>query len=197
MNSLSRLMNASTPKVCNSDETLARRIGERAGNLFLTHQLWCSGSVLMALNRSLAGDLTQDQLIRLTAGLGDGIGGSGCLCGGLNGATLALGLFLGHGRMAARGDPIVITSARKLYAQFKSEFGSACCRVLIKKGLDNSCRKFHLCAQRTAKAAELAAQLIFHHKPELMLRIDGDYLNQKDSRLGARVKMIANRMTTR
>lgn len=83
------------------------KIGKRAGNLFHTHQLWCSGAALIAFNQSLGGGLTEELAIRLTSGISDGMGGSGCLCGALNGWALPLRIFLDTGRrsMIARGDP--------------------------------------------------------------------------------------------
>jgi C_GCAxxG_C_C family probable redox protein len=173
----------------------AERIGERAANLFLTRQLWCSGAVLVVLNQVLGGDLTQEMAIRLAAGLGDGMGGSGCLCGGLNGGALALGLFLGTGRLAPGGDQKVLEATHALHNRFKAVFGSTCCRVLTKRDADDrSTSHSRACAQRTAKAAELTAALILDQRPELIEDIDWPYLNQKDGRIGARIKIVADRL---
>ncbi len=169
-------------------------IGQRAANLFLTRQLWCSGAALVVLNQALSGDLTQDLAIRLAAGLGDGMGGSGCLCGALNGGALALGLFLGTGRLSPGGDKKVLEATHQLHNRFKATFGSACCRVLMKTGTKESAAHDQDCALRTAGAAELAAFLILAQRPELSQRIDWNYLNQKDGTFGARIKIIANQL---
>ena len=173
---------------------LVRKIGQRAANLFLTRQLWCSGAVLVVLNRTFGGDLTQNMAIRLCAGLGDGMGGSGCLCGGLNGAALALGLFLGNGRLSPGGDQIVLTATHQLHSAFKAAHGSTCCRILTKPVQMGSRQQYRACADRTAKAAELAAGLILHHRPELAAHADWDYLNEKDGMLEARLKIVADRL---
>jgi len=106
------------PGINQSIYEISRSIGQRAGNLFLTRQLWCSGAVLVVLNRVLNGDLTQDQAIRLAAGMGEGMGNAGCICGGLNGGALALGLFLGNGRLSPGGDQVVMKATRWLRPNF-------------------------------------------------------------------------------
>ncbi len=177
-----------------SIEEVCRQIGQRAGNLFLTRQLWCSGAVLVVLNRVLDGDLTQDQAIRLAAGMGEGMGSAGCICGGLNGGALALGLFLGNGRLSPGGDQVVMKATRWLHDQFKDSHGSACCRVLMKKDREGSKDQFRTCARRTGKAAELAATKILQERPELYKSVDWAYLHQEDGVVGARIKIIADRL---
>ena len=162
--------------------------------MFLTRQLWCSGAVLVVLNRILDGDLTQDLAIRLAAGMGEGMGNAGCICGGLNGGALALGLFLGNGRLSPGGDQVVMKATRWLHDQFKDSHGSACCRILMKKDRDGSKAQFRACADRTARAAELTAIMILQRRPELLESVDWDYLNQEDGMVGARIKIIADKL---
>ena len=185
-----------TSKQTQSDtiHQISRQIGRRAGNVFTTRQLWCSGAVLVVLNRVLGGDLTQELAIRLAAGWGKGIGGGGCVCGGLSGGALALGLFLGNGRLAPAGDRVVLKATKQLHDQFKADQGATCCRVLVKKGAPGSKALYRQCAQRTARAAELAAELILHERPELIQSVDHDYLNRNESRLSARLKIAADRL---
>ena len=177
-----------------SIEEICRRIGQRAGNLFLTRQLWCSGAALVVLNRVLDGDLTQDQAIRLAAGMGEGMGSAGCICGGLNGGALALGLFLGNGRLSPGGDQVVMKATRWLHDQFKESHGSACCRIIMKKDREGSKAQFRACADRTGRAAQLTAFMILQQHPELLERVDWDYLNQEDGMVGARIKIIADKL---
>ena len=138
--------------------------------------------------------LTDELAIRLTAGLGDGMGGSGCLCGGLNGGALAIGLFLGTGRLSPGGDQKVLNATGQLHGRFKEEFGSSCCRILTRHVAKGSRDQSRSCARRTAVATELAAALILGERPDLLQQIDWDYLNQKDGALGARIKIVANRL---
>lgn len=173
------------------------KIGERAGNLFQTRQLWCSGAALVALNQSLGGGLAEELAIRLTSGLGDGMGGSGCLCGALNGGALALGLFLGTGCLASNGDQTVLQATCELHNRFKAMFGSTCCRTLIQDHDALPTTDHGSCTLRTVKATELSAALILDRRPELSRKIDWDYLNQKDGIVKARIKIAASRLTGR
>jgi len=178
----------------NHTDQACRLIGQRAANLYLTRQLWCSGAALVVLNQALGGDLTQELAIRLAAGLGDGMGGSGCICGAVNGGALALGLFLGTGQLSPGGDQIVLQATRRLHDRFKAAFGAVCCRILMKNNTKGPVSKNHDCALRTSKAVELTAALILEHRPQLIQQIDWDYLNQKDGIIGARIKIVANQM---
>ena len=186
---------ASTPlsdEFRNHLSAVAQKIGDRSANLFLTRQLWCSGSVLVVLNRTLGGGLEQTMAIRLCAGLGDGLGGSGCLCGGLNGAVLALGLFLGNGRRSPGGDQKVLQATRKLHRQFKAIHGATCCRILTKHLTMGTELQYQACAQRTASAAGLATEAILEHRPALLDQVDWNYLNGSDSGISTRLKIVAD-----
>ncbi len=178
-------------------EHLTRQIGRRAANLFETRQLWCSGAVLVVLNRALGGDLTQDLAVRLAAGFGKGLAGGGCVCGGLSGGVLALGLFLGRGRMAPAGDPVVLKATRRLHDKFKSAHGATCCRELLRSSGPGPRAQYSDCARRTASAAQLTAELILNQRPELIQSVDWDYLNQHENRLNARLKMASQRFKLR
>ena len=188
------------PMACSPDPTrsdaeqICLAIGQRAGNLFMTRQLWCSGATLVVLNQALGGDLTEELAIRLAAGLGDGMGGSGCLCGAVSGGALALGLFLGTGRLSPGGDQRVLRATHRLHDRFKTVFGSTCCRVLKKKSMPGCRNQNEECAGRTAKAAELTAELILEQRPACIHQIDWKYLNQRDSMIGGRIKIIANQL---
>jgi C_GCAxxG_C_C family probable redox protein len=175
-------------------EEISRLIGLRAGNLFRTQQLWCSGAVLVVLNRGFGGDLTQAQAIRLAAGLGEGMGGSRCICGGLNAGALALGLFIGNGRLSPGGDQNVLKATRWLHDTFKKAHGSACCRILMKKDMGVPKSQYLACAHRTASAAQLSAQSILHWRPELTRKVDWDYLKQEDGMVSARMKIAADKL---
>jgi len=178
----------------NTVDQTCQLIGQRAANLYQTRQLWCSGAALVVLNQALGGDLTQELAIRLAAGLGDGMGGSGCLCGALNGGALALGLFLGTGHLSPGGDQKVLEATRQLHDRFKDAFGSACCRILTKSRAKAPVSKNRDCALRTAKATELTAALILELRPQLIRQIDWSYLNQKDSIISAGIKIVANQL---
>ncbi len=173
----------SEENVAQKAEALAKSVGERAENLYLTHQLLCSEAVLSVVNHGLGGGVSDDVAIRMASALPVGIGNSGCTCGALSGAVLALGLFLGRDRPGASDRKGALSSANVLHDRFKQLFGSSCCRVLSKDVKHDPRRHFKHCAKLTAQAAELAALIILEKRPEL---IDGC-----DTRLCANQRHVA------
>jgi C_GCAxxG_C_C family probable redox protein len=162
-------------------------IGERARNLFLSRQMYCSEAVLVTLNQGLGGSLEEYQALALAAPFSEGVGKSGCMCGALGGALLALGLFIG-GTTPARRRAAVQKASGDLMERFKTFFGSSCCRVLSKKNTGDSKSRFNQCARLTAQAAALAAELIIEHRPELEHVVDFCFLNVRDSATAGLVK---------
>jgi C_GCAxxG_C_C family probable redox protein len=184
-------MQTATPvaKTPTSDH-LIDLIRKRTANLFKTHQLWCSEAVLSVLNRGLGGDLPHEVAIRLGAGLGEGIGGSGCTCGALTGGAMAIGLLCGAGGIGLHRSRSARSLSRKLHDRFKNSYGSTCCRVLIKGLVQGSEAHFEQCAEHSAYAAALAAALILEVQPERIALADWPYLNQRDSHLKVRLKIV-------
>jgi C_GCAxxG_C_C family probable redox protein len=172
-------------------EQLAAIIGKRAENLYLTGQLLCSEAILAAINRGLRGGLAEGMDIRLASALPIGIGESGCTCGALSGAALALGLFLGRDRPGSNGKQ-TMSAANILHDRFKGLFGSTCCRVLTQKVKQDPKKHFKQCAKITGQTAELAALLILERRPELADDADLAYLEAKDSWLGSKLRKLAN-----
>ncbi len=166
---------------------LAASFRERAENLYRTGQYLCAESILLALNRGFNGPLTDDQAVGISAGMVDGMGGSGCLCGAVGGAALAIGLLLGQDAPHARRMDIR-QAVNELHVWFKAEHGSACCRVLSKKIKDDKAAHFNQCANLTGKAAEKAALILLERRPELARDIDAAALHARESKLGGRLK---------
>jgi len=162
-------------------------IGERARNLFLSRQMYCSEAALVTLNQGLGGSLEEYQALALAAPFSEGVGNTGCMCGALGGALMALGLFIG-GTSPTRHRAIVQRASGDLMKQFKTRFGSSCCRVLTKKSIVNSKPHFDHCSELTAQAAALAAEVIFEHRPELKNIVDFCFLNTRDTTLGSFIK---------
>jgi C_GCAxxG_C_C family probable redox protein len=175
---------------------ISQLAGLRAQNLFLSHQMHCSEAVLVTLNRALDGGLREEQALALAAPFAEGIGGSGCLCGALSGALMSIGLLVG------RGNPIghrkeTQKAAGNCIKRFKLRFGSACCRILSKKGGKEAKAHFSRCSELTAEAARLSAELILKSRPELIERVEFDFLNERDSVVGGFLKSTARRMKCR
>jgi C_GCAxxG_C_C family probable redox protein len=172
-------------------EQLAVIIGKRAENLYVTGQLLCSEAILVVTNRGLRGGLAEGMDLRLASALPIGIGESGCTCGALSGAALALGLFLGRDRPGSNGKQ-AMSAANLLHNRFKGFFGSTCCRVLTQKVKRDPKEHFKQCAKITGQTAELAALLILERRPELAKNADLAYLQAMDSWLGSKLRQLVN-----
>lgn len=169
---------------------LIKAIGSRAENLFATRQLECAEAVLTVLNRALGGGLPEPAAVSLASGLCNGIGGSGCTCGALSGATVAVGLFLGRRGPGIGNGRKVRAAAANLHDAFRQRFGATCCRVLTRSTRVDSADHFRRCAERTGRAAELAAEAVLHHRPELADGADWDYLRTADSAMRGRLRRL-------
>jgi len=167
-------------------EPLIARIRERARNLYQTRQLLCTEAVVVALNHGLDGGLTDAQAIAMAAPFCMALGESGCLCGALSGAVMMSGLFLGNG-WPYRHRKDIRDSARQLHDAFKASNGATCCRVLSQKVKHDKKAHFLQCADLTADATELAARLILQKRPELLERVNNDFLFKRQSKLGSAI----------
>jgi len=181
------------PKILDQKaEELITQIRLRTQNLFLTRQLMCAESILTVLNQGLGGGLSQEMAVRLTSGLPEGLGGSGCTCGALSGSILALGLFLGRSGPGWKNGKLVMSAARMLHEHFKDRFGAICCRLLTKHLKRGSKEHFQSCSVRTGFCAEISTRIILQNKPELIRQTCISYLTQKDSKFDAILKQVSN-----
>jgi len=183
-------MKRETDKREPATEALAVIIRQRAFNLMSTGRMMCSEAVLSVLNQGLGGGLPPDVAMKVASGFPEGIGGSGCTCGALTGCVIALGLFLSQSdsNLAARRK--AMSASGRLHHDFKSRFGSTCCRVLIKKGSSEFPHHFEACCDRGGWAAEHAARMILAERPELLPQTDQAFLHRKDSRTAVMFKKI-------
>ena len=152
----------------NSVEELCLRAQARAEELFVREKLYCAPAALLTLNECLGGGLEAGLLRRLTAGLPEGMGKAGCVCGALSGANLALGLFLADDSRS--GGKALRRSAKALHDVFKAEAGSTCCRVLTKKAKGDEKVHANQCAWLTGMAAREACRIILAERPDLLSR---------------------------
>ena len=112
------------------NEDTKQELKERAEELYRNGDYLCSEAVFTVINDYL-GQPLPPEAVRITSGFPVGIGGSGCTCGALNGAIIALGLK--YGRTAAKqNNEEIMALSKELHDEFKKQFGSTCCRVLIK-----------------------------------------------------------------
>jgi C_GCAxxG_C_C family probable redox protein len=154
-------------------------IAERARNLFTTRQMYCSEAILLALNRSLGGSLQDHQALALAGPFAESVGRSGCMCGAVGGALMALGLFIG-GTQPLRRRGTVRQASEHLIADFKKRAGGPCSRVNSRRTPEGATR-FEHCADLTALGARLAAERILTHRPELTAALDLAFVTARDS----------------
>ncbi|MDF1578392.1 MAG: C-GCAxxG-C-C family protein [Desulfobulbales bacterium] len=173
-------------------DELAELAGRRAENYFQEHRLSCSEAALLVINSGFGGDLSADQVLRLGSGFAGGIGGSGCVCGALSGAVMALGLFLGPVCPNGLGK----RSFRKLVAAyheaFREESGAVCCRDLIADFRKDRKGKGAFCRELTGRSTGEAVRLILRHRPELAEKADREFLRGHDSATAVLRKLMAS-----
>ena len=162
-------------------------IGDVARAHFESRSYMCAESVLLALNSELGGGLNELHAVALAAPFSEGMGGSGCACGALSGAVLAIGLFTGNGQ-AYRHRRRSRKFANQFHEQFAERFGSACCRVLCRKVRHDAKLHFDHCAGLTAEAARMAARLILEQRPDLAAASGTEAAAASQSSLTAIVK---------
>ena len=170
---------------------LINKIRQRTENLFVVRQLMCSEAVLTVLNQGLKGGLAPEIAVRITSGLPEGFGGSGCTCGALSAGIISLGLFLGRDGPGILNNRMVYAASRELHERFKTKFGSTCCRVLTKNIELGTKHHFDFCARHAGEVAEQTARIVLNHKPEQLELADWTYLNQTDTKMRTRIKQLS------
>jgi C_GCAxxG_C_C family probable redox protein len=161
-------------------EALAQLAGDRAANLFDVHRLCCSESVIVMLNKGFGGGLANEAALQLGAGFCQGMGGAGCTCGALSGAVAGLGLFLGpHGPAGFRKKKFQGV-VREMHDRFRERFRATCCRVLSKKVKHDDKAHRANCLELTRGGAEMAVRLLLEARPELINKVDRNFLAARD-----------------
>ena len=140
--------------------TVAMEKSDKAVELFKTGAC-CSQAVFCAFAEDFGMDA--ETAMKVSAGLGGGVGRMREVCGAVTGATLALGMKYGPDKAA------VYPHVQELCARFKAECGSIVCRELLagsgatqggapEARTDAYYRK-RPCAEMVRLAAERAAQV--------------------------------------
>lgn len=114
----------------------------------------CGESVILALYEAFEPDLPP-QVVSVGAGMGAGVGGSGCICGALNGGVAFIGLMVGT---KERAKPL----AAELHDAFCEETGvrTPCCCVLTRAMEWHSPERESRCQENCAVAARAAARIL-------------------------------------
>lgn len=168
---------------------IAALAGRRAENLFNDGGLCCAESVLLTINNGFQGGLSPEMAKSLGSGFCGGIGDSGCLCGALAGAIMALGLFVSPARLDGLRKNKFRKLSKTMHDRFNDDCGSTCCRVLIKDYVNDRRARAKNCMGLTGKGAELATELLLDLRPELLNRVDMKFLQQQDRRISSLLRV--------
>ena len=125
----------------------------------------CSESVIYAIRKNFEADIPDDA-IAMSSGFPWGLGGGGCICGALAGATMCIGYFFGR---RTPGDPKInrcFAITNELHNQFKAAHGATCCRVLCRGMERNSPERKARCTEMVKQTVKMTAEIILKYLNE-------------------------------
>lgn len=155
-----------------------RQAGEEALVHFKTG-LYCAESVVLALAKFQ--DISSDLLPAIATGFCSGVARTSGQCGAVSGAILGLGLAYGRNRGEESVDQAYVMVQRFL-KRFNDEFGSSNCAKLLDCDLGTpegqtvfkEKELYRSCFAYSARAAELAAELIDPHPFHVLVLCTGN-----------------------
>jgi C_GCAxxG_C_C family probable redox protein len=118
------------------------------------------------------------------------MGEAGCTCGALSGAIMGLGLLLGPHSREGLSKKKIRELAKAMHDRFQEKFSSTCCRVLIQPFDKDRKGRTKFCGNLTGSAAALAAELLLETRPELVHRLQKDYLSRRDSKISGLLQKL-------
>lgn len=119
----------------------------------------CSESVIYAIRKHFELEMSDDA-IAMSSGFPWGLGGGGCICGALAGATMCIGYFFGR---KTPGDPKIercFELTNELHDYFKENCGATCCRILTRGKDKNSPERKAQCTKFVSDTVEKTAEII-------------------------------------
>ena len=122
----------------------------------------CSESVIYALRKNFELEMSDDA-IAMSTGFPWGLGGGGCICGALAGATMVIGYFYGRTEPGDPRNQLCFKLCNELHDFFKENYGAACCRVLT-RGMEKQSpeRKAH-CTKMVSGTVVKTAEIILNN----------------------------------
>jgi len=90
----------------------------------------CAQSILLTMQEYWGISLLVEP--KIASGFGGGIGRQGFLCGALTGGVMAIGLKYGTNEPNMQKREKALHLSSELFSKFKEEWGSVCCRDLIR-----------------------------------------------------------------
>lgn len=110
------------------NEELALTARNMAGDYF-RQGYNCAEAIFLTFNELLSLNMDRE-LVRLTSGLGGGLGHAGCACGALIGSVLVLGALKGRATTDLNERDVIYALSRKFHDRFEERFGATCCYAL-------------------------------------------------------------------
>lgn len=129
---------------------------ERAGQLH-EQGFNCCESVLRALAEAIEKNPGEDAF-KMASGFGAGMGKSGCACGALAGAVMAISMKYGRGSTTEQREPSY-SRASKAHDEFKRKFGATCCKI-IRKAEFGTAEQKKRCAEIVKEATRIALGIL-------------------------------------
>lgn len=152
-----------------TEKELIEKARKNAAHRYQEGEFLCSEAILYTINELLDQPLPKE-IVKLASGLPVGMGEAGCVCGGLSGGVLALGLKFGRTEPKAKC-PKVALASKELHDWFKSQQKSTCCRVLIKDYKFGSNAHLQQCTEITGDVAAKTMELIFKYAKMNRLKV--------------------------
>lgn len=119
----------------------------------------CSESVIYAIRKHFELDMSDDA-IAMSSGFPWGLGGGGCICGALAGATMCIGYFFGR---TTPEDPKInkcFALTNEMHDAFKNACGGTCCRVLTRGMEKNSPERKAQCTKFVESTVKIVAEIL-------------------------------------
>jgi len=176
----------------NRNEEIVALVRERTLNLYRVHRLCCSESVILVMNQAFSGGLSPEMAVRIGSGFCGGMGAGGT-CGGLGGAMVVLGLFVGPGTSGWPGKKKFRLLCRQLYDGFAEVSGSSSCRELTHPFAGDRRSRAENCGNLIVLCAELVCRMVLIARPELAESCDFSFLKGREGRFEVILKKILGR----
>jgi C_GCAxxG_C_C family probable redox protein len=137
--------NEETNHEASNSDGLAGQVALEAEGYYRSGRMHCAEAALMAVRNSFAPEVP-DAVVQMASGFGGG-SGSGCLCGAVAGATMAIGLVLEEDKRRVK----LLT--HELHKWFKEQYGATCCKVILQTHKK-------ICPELTGKVAGKVAEML-------------------------------------
>ncbi|MDZ7673094.1 MAG: C-GCAxxG-C-C family (seleno)protein [Halanaerobiales bacterium] len=134
-------------------------IREVAENYYRDGDYYCSEAIVKAFIEEFDLKL-DDSAVGMASAFPVGIGGKGCTCGALTGATMMIGYFYGRREKGSKQVEKSMELSAKLYDEFVKNNKSTCCRVLTSGMKKGSKKHMDQCVRLTGEMAYKSAQII-------------------------------------